>query len=178
MAVKRIFRYLRGTEDGGITYNGRIGGGIEFFMDVDWANHADRKSVSGYMATIAGGAVAWSSKKQSTVALSTAEAEYVAAVHVAKQVIWFKNLFHELSYSFSEPPIILSDNQAAVAICHHPEYHARTKHIDIAHHFIRDHVNKKDFSIQYVPTEYNVADIFTKGLPRATHEKFTKEMGM
>jgi len=85
---------------------------------------------------MAGGAITWSSKKQSTVTLSTAEAEYIAATHAAKQVLWHRSLFKELDLLLPTTSTIFTDNQAAISIAHHPEYHARTKHIDISHHFL------------------------------------------
>ena len=90
-ALKRIFRYLKQTKNANLTYGGEEeikNTSINFFSDADWGNNSDRKSISGYVTIIAGGAVAWSSKKQQTVALSTAEAEYIATTHVAKQVLW------------------------------------------------------------------------------------------
>jgi hypothetical protein len=117
-------------------------------------------------------------KKQNNVTLSTAEAEYLAAVQMAKQVLWFTSLFSELSYSIADVPTILCDNQAAISISHHPEHHSRTKHIDIACHFLRDLVSKKKLQLKYIRTGDNVADIFTKGLSRAAHEKLTTKMGV
>ena len=125
---------------------------------------------------IGGGAVAWSSKKQNTVALSTAEAEYIAATHTAKQVLWHRSLFKELEIDLPRTSTIFSDNQAAVAIAHHPEFHARTKHIDIAHHFLRDLVKSRILNIVYVNTHNNLADIFTKGLSRTTHQDLSYEI--
>ena len=112
----------------GLTY----GGGEEelndeelnIYCDADWASDTDRKSVSGYVITLAGGAVAWSSKKQSTVALSTAEAEYVATTHCTKQVIWHRSLLTEVGLPLPSTSTIFSDNQAAVSIVHQPEHHA------------------------------------------------------
>jgi hypothetical protein len=179
-AVKRIFRYLKGTQSHALTY--RRGeestSRLKIYCDADWASNADRKSISGYIFTLAGTAVAWSSKKQSTIALSTAEAEYIAATHAAKQVLWHRSLFRELSIDQPETSIIYSDNQAAIAIAHHPEFHARTKHIDITLHFLRDHIEKKELEMTYVNTCDNLADIFTKGLPRMLHEDLTKRIGV
>jgi hypothetical protein len=127
---------------------------------------------------VAGGAVAWGAKKQNNVALSTAEAEYLAAVQAAKQVIWFISLFSELSYSIADIPTIFCDNQAAISISHHPEHHSRTKHIDIACHFLRDMVQKKKLQLEYISTGDNIADIFTKGLSRGAHERLTRKMGI
>ena len=113
---------------------------------------------------LAGGAIAWSSKKQSIIALLTAKAEYIAATHVTKEVIWLHALFAELG--IKAPTLtILSDNQVAIAIAHHPEFHARTKHIDIALHFIQDMVREGKMKICYVRSEDNIANICTKGLP-------------
>jgi hypothetical protein len=179
-AIKRVFRYLKGTKDYRMWYGGKGNTAEEVFQiycDADWASQANRKSVSGYIITLAGGAIAWSSMKQSIIVLSTAEAEYVAATHVTKEVIWLHALFLELGIK-APTPTILSDNQAAIAITHHPEFHARTKHIDIALHFVRDMVREGKMKIHYVRSEDNIADICTKGLPQPQHEKLTKKTGL
>jgi hypothetical protein len=178
-AVKRIFRYLKGTRTLGITYEGSNelnNEELNIYCDADWASDSDRKSISGYVITLAGGAVAWSSKKQTTVALSTAEAEYVAATHCAKQVIWHRSLLNEGGIPLPSTSTIFSDNQAAVSIAHHPEHHARTKHINIAHHFLRDLIQNGTLDLVYINTEYNLADIFTKSLPKAVHQDLTYEI--
>lgn len=120
----------------------------------------------------------WRSKKQSTVALSTAEAEYLAATHAAKQILWHRSLFDELEIPQPKTSILFSDNQAAMSISHHPEFHARTKHIDIAHHFLRDLVEEGTIEIIYIQTRENLADVFTKGLPRPLHEDLTTGIGV
>lgn len=181
-AVKRLFRYLKGTRTYKLTYGGGsedlLTEDLNIYCDADWANDADRKSVSGYVVVIAGGAVAWSSKKQATVALSTSEAEYIAATHAAKQVIWHRSLLRELNFPIPTTSTIFSDNQAAISIAHHPEFHARTKHIDIAHHFLRDHVENGILNTVYINTDENVADIFTKGLAGTKHHDFTYMIGV
>ena len=180
-AVKRIFRYLKGTKDYKLTYGGSqdlLNEELNIYCDADWASDLDRKSISGYVITIAGGAVAWSSKKQTTVAPSTPEAEYIAAAHAAKQVLWYRSLLTELNFSLTTPSTIFSDNQSAISIAHHPEFHARTKHIDIAVHFLRDHVKKGTLDLYYINTEYNLADIFTKALKKPSHINFTHELGV
>jgi Reverse transcriptase (RNA-dependent DNA polymerase) len=181
-AVKRIFRYLKYTKNHALIYGGDDdieNTDLNFFCDADWGNDAsDRKSISGYVVIMAGGAVAWSSKKQQTVALSTAEAEYVAATHVAKQVLWHRSLFRELDFPFPSTSTIFTDNQAAISISHHPEFHARTKHIDIAHHFLRDLIAEGTLNTVYVNTRDNLADLFTKGLSRDIHEDLTYRIGV
>ena len=144
-AIKRVFRYLKGTRQHKLTYGGSLEllhDDINIYCDANWASDSDRKSISGYVIIIAGGAIAWSSKKQNTVAPSTPKAKYIAATHVAKQVLWHCSLLTELEFPLSTPSIIFSDNQSAITIAHHPEFHTRTKHIDIVLHFLWDHVNK------------------------------------
>ena len=97
---------------------------LNMYCDANWASSYDRKSISRYVFLLAGGAVSWSSKKQATVALSTAEAEYVAATHAAKQILWHRSLFSELEIPQPETSVLFSDNQAAITISHHPEFHA------------------------------------------------------
>jgi len=180
-AVKRIFRYLKGTRTHVLTYGGSddlLSPKINIYCDADWASNADRKSVSGYVITMAGGAVSWSSKKQATIALSTAEAEYIAATHVAKQVLWHRSLFRELRFPLPTTSTIFSDNQATISIAHHPEFHSRTKHIDIAHHFLRDLVENKTLNLVYINTRENLADLFTKALPKPIHQDLTYEIGI
>ena len=181
-AVKRIFRYLKGTRDFALTYGGddpEINNeDLNIYCDADWASSHDRKSTSGFVIILAGGAVAWSSKKQTSVALSTAEAEYVAATHVAKQVLWHRTLLEELGIFVPNTSTIFSDNQAAIAIAHNPEFHARTKHIDIAFHFLRDLVRSNTLNLVYINTTENLADILTKGLPRAAHQDITYQLGV
>jgi hypothetical protein len=156
-----------------------LGTNLNIFCDADWASDTtDRKSVSGYIISMAGGAVSWSSKKQTSVALSTAEAEYIAATHVAKQVLWQRSLFTELNFEISTTSTIFTDNQAAISISHHPEFHSRTKHIDIAYHFLRDLIANGTLDTIYVNTLENLADLFTKGLPRQRHEDLTYRIGV
>jgi len=181
-AVKRVFRYLKGTRDHALTYGGKDAhlksGEVNFFYDADYGGRWDRKSTSGYVITIAGGAVAWSLKKQNTVALSTAEAEYIAVTHVVKQVLWHRSLLQELKIHVPKMSTIFSDNQATIAIARNPEYHACTKHIDIAYHFLRDHVQSGVLNLVYIVTKKNLAYVFTKGLARAGHEEQREGLGV
>ena len=181
-AAKRVFRYLKHTRTWYLAYGGDeniLNTDLSIFCDADWASDtSDRKSISGYVILIAGGAVSWSSKKQATVALSTAEAEYVTATHVAKQVLWQRSLFTELDFPLPTTSTIFTDNQASISISHHPESHSRTKHIDIAHYFLRDLISAGILNTIYVNTRENLADMFTKALPRELHEDFTMRIGI
>ena len=180
-AIKRVFRYLKGTRQHKVTYGGSpelLHDDINIYCDANWASDSDRKSISGYVIIIAGGAVAWSSKTQNTVAPSTPKAKYIAATHVTKQVLWHCSLLTKLEFLLSTPSIIFLDNQLAIAIAHYLEFHACTKHIDIALHFLWDHVNKGTIDMFYIKTDYNIADIFTKVLTRPVHQNFTYELGI
>ena len=148
------------------------------YCDANWASSSDRKSISRYVLLLTGGAISWSSKKQATVTLLTAEAEYVAATHTAKQILWHRSLFNELEIQQPETSTLFSDNQAAISISHHPEFHACTKHIDIAHHFLRDLVRSGMIKIIYIQTRENLVDVFMKGLPRPLHEDLTMGIGV
>jgi hypothetical protein len=127
---------------------------------------------------LGGGTIAWSSKKQSQTALSTAEAEYVTVTHTVKQLLWHRNLLRELDVPQAETSILQSDNQAAIAILQNPQFHTRTKHIDIDLHFLRDYVESGELRLTYVPSKENLTDIFTKALPRPAHEKLTSMLGI
>ena len=120
------------------------------------------------MFLIAGGPVSWKSRKQSTVALSTAEAEYVALSTAVQECMWMQRLLSELGNPPDGPTTILEDNQSSIAMAKNP--HGRAKHIDIKHHFIRDQVSIGSIELQYCPTNEMLADVLTKGL---AHEKFS-----
>ena len=151
---------------------------LNFFCKADWANNSDQKSVNGYVVIIARGAVAWSSKKQQTVALSTAEAEYIAATHITKQVLWHHSLYQELNFTLPSTSTIFTDNQAAIAISHHPEFHACTKHININYHFLWDLIFTGTINTVYVNTNDNLADLFTKGFSCERHGDLTHRIGV
>jgi len=102
----------------------------------------------------------------------------VAATHVAKQVLWQRSLFTELDFDIPITSTIFTDNQAAILISHHPEFHSRTKHIDIAHHFLRDLITDGTLNTIYVNMRENLADLFMKGLPRELHEDLTYRLGV
>ena len=124
------------------------------------------------------GAVTWSSKKQPIVALSSTEAEYVAQTHAAKELIWLCTILSELNSTFEEPTTLNCDNQGAIALAKDNKFHARTKHIDIRYHYIREAVENSDINMQYIPTNENIADIFTKPLAKAKFEHFTEKLGL
>jgi hypothetical protein len=111
--------------------------------------------------------VSWSSKKQTSVALSTAEAEYVAAGHCCAQLLWMRQTLRDFGYNLNKVPL-LCDNESAICMADNPVEHSRTKHIDIRHHFLRDHQQKGNIEVFHVSTENQLADIFTKPLDKQT----------
>ena len=169
VAAKRVLRYLKGTMNYGLLYSGDSD--VLAYSDADWAGDVDdRKSTSGYMFQIAGGPVSWKSRKQDTVALSTAEAEYVALSSAAQECIWLQRLLCELGKPLGGPTVILEDNQSSIAMARNPQFHGRAKHIDIKHHFVRERVSDGSIELKYCPTNEMVADILTKGL---AHQQFS-----
>jgi len=176
VTAKRIFRYLKGSMDLGIEYSGDMV--LKVFVDADWGANENRRSIGGYIVILAGGAISWSCKKQGTVALSTTEAEYMALVQAAKENIWLQRLLKELGREAENAKTIYEDNQGAIALANNPEYHARTKHIDIQYHFVRECVENGDIKLEYCPTADMVADALTKALPKERHWKLLEKMGM
>src|SRR4029077_3593248 len=133
---------------------------IKVFCDADWAGDMDdRKSTTGIVAKLNGCPIVWLSKKQSTVALSTAEPEYIAIATAAQEVTWINQYLSELGLKDSEVPIIRSDNQAAIQIAGNDTLHNRSKHIDIRYHFIRQMVKEGGVIITYINTKQQEADI-------------------
>ncbi|QRV97073.1 Retrovirus-related Pol polyprotein from transposon TNT 1-94 [Ceratobasidium sp. AG-Ba] len=166
-AVKHTIRYLKGTASHGLTYRRSTDGfGEVGYSDADWGSSLlDRKSISGNVFLLGGAAISWSAKKQTTVALSTMEAEYMALSHACTQALWLRQFFEELYYGADAPTLLLSDNLAALTLSVESQYHGRSKHIDIRHHFMRDVIEKRKVSTLYVPSKENLADVFTKALP-------------
>jgi len=182
LAAKRVLRYLKGTANLGITYRPppmRLTG----YSDADWAGDVNtRRSTTGYVVMLNNGAIAWKSQRQATVALSTMEAEYMALTEATKELKWVRTLLAELGYSNGDgtdrPTDLFSDNQSAIALTKNPVSHARAKHIDIRHHFVREAIQDKIIWVQYIPTTEMTADSLTKALGREKHEKCTARMGM
>jgi len=178
-AAKRVFRYLQGTIDLGVEYNSEPITALEMYSDSNWGTDPDtRRSITGYVSMYAGGAITWNSKKQPTVALSSMEAEYMALSSATREALWLRTMFSELGLDISIPTHINVDNQGTILFAENSGYHARSKHIDIRYHFIRENIASNKVSVSYIPTDENTADIFTKGLTRGKHEYITSLLGM
>ncbi|GJX83468.1 hypothetical protein Tco_0332949 [Tanacetum coccineum] len=177
-AVKRILRYLKGTLTLGLYYPKCSGFDLKGYLDPDYAGcNMDRKSTSGACQTLGGKLVCWSAKKQQSVAMSSAEAEYVAVAGCCASILWIKSQLSDYDIHYKMLPIFC-DNTSAIAISNNPVLHSRTKHIDIRYHFIRDHILKGDIELHFIPTEYHLADIFTKPLDEPTFSRLKVELGI
>ncbi|KAK2382486.1 putative mitochondrial protein [Trifolium repens] len=168
--VKRILKYVNGTSDYGIMYSHGEDSRLTGYCDADWAGSADdRKSTSGGCFFLGNNLISCFSKKQNCVALSTAEAEYIAAGSNCSQLLWMKQMLSE--YNVEQDVLTLyCDNMSAINISKNPIQHSRTKHIDIRHHFIRDLVEDKVVTLEHVATDNQLADIFTKALDASKFE--------
>ena len=137
----------------------------------------DTLSINGYVAILKGGAIAWSSKKQRTITLSTTEAEYMALTEGAKQLIWLWRFIRELSIDKSQPTSLCSDNLGTIMLSQDVTYHMRTKHINDAYHFIHEKVASHEAALTYIPMKDNIADILTKGLELHQHHYLMGKLG-
>lgn len=174
--IKRVIRYLIGTTNYGILYSKQNGSksALVGFSDSDYAgDRATRRSTTGYLFKLAGGPITWSSRKQSTVSLSTTEAEYVAASSAVKESLWLHQLLKDIQEDdkLVLPMTLYIDNQSAIKLVKNSEFHQRSKHIDIKFHFIREQFEKGVILPQYVNTASQEADIFTKALSKIVFEK-------
>ena len=152
---------------------------LKAYSDADWAgDHDDRHSTSGVVCLLSGGAISWLSNKQASVALSTAEAEYIALCATTQEVVWLRRLLAELGVELPIATEVLEDNQGTIAISKNPVNHNRTKHIDIKYHYVREAMENKVITLTYCPTKEMVADPLTKPLPREQFETLRHDMGL
>jgi Reverse transcriptase (RNA-dependent DNA polymerase)/gag-polypeptide of LTR copia-type/GAG-pre-integrase domain len=180
IAVKRVIRYLKGTKHLRLTLGGHEIN-LSGYSDADWASQLHRHSISGFAMFIGSGAVSWSSKKQPIVTLSSTESEYVALTHSSKDIIWIRKLLFEFSSIISissNAPSLFCDNQGAIRLSSDSTFHARTKHIDVHFHFIRQTVSQGHLTLHYIPTNDMIADIFTKSLAFNKFTKFRSLLGL
>jgi len=179
-AVKHLFRYLKGTKDLKLVYRPDNSGELfTSYCDADHAGSKDNgRSTGGYLIKMGTGAISWRSKLQPIVALSTTEAEYIAAVEAGKEVVWLRNILGELGYKFTSPSTLNCDNQSAISVAKNPEHHGRMKHLDLRFYWLRDTVENGMITPKFIPTADMPADLLTKPLPRAKVEICRKLMGL
>jgi hypothetical protein len=177
-AVKQIFRYLRHTPDFGLWYSASFSLALHGFSDVDFAGcQLDRKSTSGTFQFLGSSLVSWSSHKQSSVAQSTFEAEYVAAASCCSQLFWITYTMSDFGEEYTHVPL-QCDSTSAISVAKNPVLHPKTKHIDVKYHFLRYNVEKGKITLIHVPTHDQLADIFTKPLDQATSTRLRGELGV
>jgi hypothetical protein len=191
-AVKRIFRYLKGSLNLGIEYSRGTKQAeiLTGYSDADYAGDQDtRRSTSGFVFMLAGGPITWASKKQTSVALSTCEAEYMAMSKASTEAMWLRKLLHETDFSTpSSPPqtnldieikpILYADNQGAIALAANPVFHNKTKHIENQYHYIRERLTEESIEIKHIFTDNMIADGLTKPLPRIRFQRFVHQLGL
>eukprot|EP00253_Pinus_taeda_P013522 PITA_13522 len=160
------------------TYRFMIGS-LLYLTGVDWARSVDdRKSTSGSAFFMGSRLVSWFNKKQSSIALSIAEAEYVVVASCCTQLLWMMKTLQDFQITCTPPISILCDNTSAINISKNPFMHSKTKHIPIKYHFLREQVLEQKVKLEYVPSKEQVADIFTKPLPRETFEYLRQKLGV
>jgi hypothetical protein len=179
-AVKHLFRYLQGTKDLKLTYApSESNETFSTYVDADHGGDVDNgRSTTGFVIKMGTGAISWSSKLQTIVALSTTEAEYVAAVSAGAEIIWLRKLLGELGCPITSASTLHMDNQSAIAVAKNPEHHGRMKHLDLRFFWLRDAVTRDIIKPKYIPTADMPADILTKALPRAAVEIHRRMMGL
>lgn len=178
MAAKRVLRYLRGTIDLKLRYE-HNGKKLQAFCDADWGSESDdRKSRTGFVVTMAGAAISWCSKKQSIVALSSTEAEYIALSSTIREMLWITQLREEIGYKLSTAAEVYCDNQSTIKLACSEAYRPRTKHIDIRLHHVRDQIGARLIDLKYIKTEKQVADSLTKSVTSEKTTLCTNGMGL
>ncbi|KAJ8576526.1 hypothetical protein ON010_g2685 [Phytophthora cinnamomi] len=182
-ALKRVIRYLLGTVGKGITYRDsetcEIGVYLQGHSDSDWADDMDnRKSTTWYVFTLVGGAISWASRRQTIVAQSTAEAEYIAACDEEMEGKTLTNILDEMLPEMKRKITLGVDNHSSCVMVTNPTFGRRTRHIELKWHYVREQVRKKEVHVSKVRSEDNPADSFTKPLAKARFESLSVKIGM
>jgi histone deacetylase 1/2 len=179
MAVKRILRYLKQSTNLGLKISRSSSLRVSAFSDADWAGCSDdRRSTGGFAVFFGANLVSWSARKQATVSRSSTEAEYKALANATAEVMWIQTLLMELGVSAPKAATLWCDNIGAKYLSSNPVFHARTKHIEVDYHFVRERVAMKLLNIEYVSTKDQVADGFTKPLPVRQLEMFKHNLNL
>lgn len=160
-----VLHYIKHTCSQGITFSKNNSLTLRAYSDSDWATcPTTRRSISGMIILMGDSPISWKSKKQQTVSLSSAEAEYRALAITTVELVWLRNLLKDMSHIVTDPITLYCDNQSAIHIATNPVFHERTKHIELDCHFIKEHVQKRLLQLQFVPSHNQLADLLTKGL--------------
>jgi hypothetical protein len=179
VAVKRIFKYLKGTMNYGLWYPRNKNFQLTAYSDVDWTNCVDeRKRISGGAFFLGDSLVAWLSKKQGSISLSTTEEEYIAAATCCTQILWMIQTLADLKVTYIDPIPIHCDNTSAISVSKNPFLHSKTKHIPIKYHFLREQVTNTIVQLNYIPSTEQIADIFTKPLATTPFRYLRQKLGV
>ena len=177
--AKKILRYLKGTKSFGLVLSGGRSLKLLGYADSDWATgKVDRKSISGYVFLFGESLVRCSSKKQTVVALSSMEAEYIALSSSTQEGIWLRNLLTSISFPPNDPTTIKQDNQATITFSETNKISQRSKHIDVRHYFVKQAIEESQIMLEYIPSKENLADIFTKPLGKEQFEYLRTKLGV
>lgn len=178
--LKRILRYLRGTDDFKLVYGrDKPAETLEAFTDADWGNDPnDRRSVSGFVIKLHGSTVSWATRKQSSVALSSTEAELMALCQGSCELMWVMNLLDSIGVVVKKPVTVHEDNQSCISVTVEPRKHKRMKHIEIQHFFVRELIERGRVQLKYLQTDDQVADLMTKGLSQTRFRKLRDLLGV
>ncbi|XP_022040322.1 uncharacterized mitochondrial protein AtMg00810-like [Helianthus annuus] len=178
-ALKRIIRYIQGTSDYGLHLGPTPKISLVSYTDTDWAGRPDtRCTTSGYCVYLGDNLISWSSKRQATISRSSAEAEYRGVANVVAEICWLRNLLLELNHPVSRATLVYCDNVSAVYLSGNPVQHQRTKRIELDIHFVREQVQRGHVRVLHVPSRHQIADIFTKGLPRVLFDDFRSSLSI
>ena len=177
--ARRVLRYVQGTLDYGIEYVKQKTAALVGFCDADWGgSEDDSRSTSGYAFGFGSGVFSWASLKQNTVALSTAEAEYVSASEATTQAIWLRDVLNDLGEVQANATLLYCDNMSAIAMIKNLVFHQKTRHINRKIHFVREAVQGGIIDMKFCRNEDQMADIFTKSLPKDRFNQLRSMLGV
>ena len=174
--LKRILRYIQGTVNCGLWFKDMSYHPLALFVDADFENDPGRKSISGFVIEMYGDPVLWGTRKQTSVALSSTEAEYVALATAVSELLWLRQLLNELGICIDGPIPVFEDNQSCITALKNWEV-KRLKHVDIKYNFVKDLCQKNVISVSYLPSKEQKADIMTKGLTFDLFSKHRENIG-
>ncbi|CAH9096769.1 unnamed protein product [Cuscuta europaea] len=178
-AIKRIFRYLKGTLYHGLFLRRPSSLNISAFSDSDWGGiHDGGRSTTAYVLYLGSNIISWKSAKQKCVSRSSTEAEYRAVANASAELLWVRNILSELGVSVSTPPQLFCDNQGATYVCTNPVFHSRMKHLALDFYFVRELIERGQLRVNHISTKCQIADILTKPLGKLPFLQFRTKMGV